>query len=130
MASFMTAPLAMAGIRERQLSLAALRELFTHPQPPCLTLLMPTYRRPPDNAVGRRTFAGLVDTLSDQLAAHGHLVGGRFTVADLNMAEVLRYAQGHDDLMSQFPATRDWLTACQQRQGFVQMVALREAEPA
>ena len=72
MASFMTAPLAMAGIRERQLSLAALRELFTHPQPPCLTLLMPTYRRPPDNAVDRGTFAGLVDILSDQLAANGH----------------------------------------------------------
>lgn len=68
--------------------------------------------------------------VEQQLATQGHLVGDRFTVADLNMAEVLRYAQGHDDLMSQFPATRDWLTACQQRQGFVQMVALREAEPA
>lgn len=68
--------------------------------------------------------------VDDHLALHGHLVGDRFTVADLNMAEVLRYAQGHHELMGQFPALTAWLTACQQRPAFGAMSAAREAEAA
>jgi glutathione S-transferase len=68
--------------------------------------------------------------VNDHLAIHGHLVGDRFTVADLNMAEVLRYAQGHHELMGQFAAIQTWLTACQQRPAFVAMSAARDAEPA
>ena len=30
--------------------------------------------------------------LEAHLAPHGHMVGGRFTVADINMAEIVRYA--------------------------------------
>lgn len=68
--------------------------------------------------------------VNDHLALHGHLVGDRFTVADLNMAEVLRYAQGHHELLGQFPAIQSWLTACQQRSAFVAMSAARDAEAA
>ena len=63
------------------------------------------------------------------LATHGHLVGGRFTVADLNMAEVVRYAQGYGELMSQFPAVEAWLADCQARPAFQQMWQARLAEP-
>ena len=67
--------------------------------------------------------------VEDHLAQHGHMVGGRFTVADINMAEVLRYAQSHGTLMDQFPALMTWLRDCQSRPGFRKMWEERLAEP-
>lgn len=67
--------------------------------------------------------------LEDHLAANTHLVGGRFTVADLNMAEMLRYAQGYTPLMERFPAIMRWLGECQSRPAFQQMWKERAAEP-
>lgn len=67
--------------------------------------------------------------VADHLAANGHMVGRRFTVADINMAEVIRYAQSYDPLMSRFPALTDWLTDCQARPGFRKMWEARLAEP-
>lgn len=67
--------------------------------------------------------------LEDHLSTHGHLVGDRFTVADLNTAEVIRYAQGHGELMGQFPAIEAWLAACQARPAFRRMWEARLAEP-
>lgn len=67
--------------------------------------------------------------LDDHLATHGNLVGQRFTVADLNMAEIVRYAQGHGELMEQFPAVRAWLADCQARPAFKRMWEERLAEP-
>lgn len=64
------------------------------------------------------------------IAAEGHPVGGRFTVADVNLAEVLRYAQGHAANLAPFPATRAWLATCQDRPAFRAMMAIRSAEPA
>ncbi len=68
--------------------------------------------------------------LAAHLATHGNLVGGRFTVADLNVAEILRYAQGYGPLMEQFPAVQAWLTECQDRPAFQKMWQARSAEPA
>lgn len=67
--------------------------------------------------------------LEDHLALYGHLVGDRFTVADLNMAEVIRYAKTHGELMGQFPAIVAWLESCQERAAFRRMWEAREAEP-
>ncbi|MFC3628142.1 glutathione S-transferase family protein [Paracoccus angustae] len=67
--------------------------------------------------------------IEEHLATHEHLVGTRFTVADLNMAEVLRYAQGYGELMGQFPATMAWLERCQTRPAFRRMWEARLAEP-
>ncbi|MDF3853032.1 glutathione S-transferase family protein [Paracoccus sp. P2] len=67
--------------------------------------------------------------LEDHIARHGHLVGGRFTVADLNLAEILRYAQGYGPLMEQFPAVAAWLDDCQARPAFRKMWQERLAEP-
>ena len=68
--------------------------------------------------------------LDAHLAEHGHLVGGRFTVADLNMAEVVRYAQAQPGLLDAYPALRDWLATCQARPAFKSMWEARLAEPA
>lgn len=68
--------------------------------------------------------------LDEALAATGWLVGGRFTVADLNMAEVIRYAQPVPELFEAAPRVKAWLAACQARPAFQKMVAGRNAEPA
>ena len=68
--------------------------------------------------------------LQAHLAAHPYLVGDRFTVADLNLAECLRYAQGHPTLLAEFPAVKAWLETCQSRAAFQRMWAARLAEPA
>lgn len=68
--------------------------------------------------------------LDAHLAAHGRMVGGRFTVADINMAEILRYAANDPGLVAAFPALQGWLSACQARPAFQKMWALRLAEPA
>lgn len=68
--------------------------------------------------------------LEAHLAQHESMVGGRFTVADINMAEILRYAQGHPTLLAEFPAVDRWLKSCQARPAFQAMWAKRLAEPA
>lgn len=60
----------------------------------------------------------------------GYMVGGRFTVADINMAEILRYAQPEKGVIEGFPAVQAWITACQARPAYRQMMADREQEPA
>lgn len=68
--------------------------------------------------------------LETHLSAHSHLVADRFTVADLNLAECLRYAQSHPTLIGEFPAVKAWLESCQSRPAFKKMWAARMAEPA
>lgn len=68
--------------------------------------------------------------LEKHLSRRRHIVGDRFTVADLNMAEVARYAQDYAPLMSQFPAVEAWMKACQNRPAFKKMIEARLAEPA
>ncbi|MBO1080689.1 glutathione S-transferase family protein [Roseomonas haemaphysalidis] len=74
-----------------------------------------------------RAFAVLADALQ---AGGGWLVGGRFTVADLNVAEVVRYAAGVPTLFETHRAVRDWLAVCHARPAFQAMWAERDAEPA
>ena len=68
--------------------------------------------------------------LDAALAKDGHLVGGRFTVADVNVAEVIRYAQAAPELFETAPRVKSWLAACQARPAFRKMWAEREKEPA
>ena len=68
--------------------------------------------------------------LQAHLAAHDWLVGDRFTAADINVAEVVRYAQSHPSLLGEFPAVKAWLERCQARPGFKAMWEARSAEPA
>ena len=68
--------------------------------------------------------------LQAHLAAHDWLVGDRFTAADINVAEVVRYAQSHPSLLGEFPAVKAWLERCQARPSFKTMWEARSAEPA
>lgn len=68
--------------------------------------------------------------LDAHLAGQDWLVGGRFTVADINTAEVLRYASLAPDLFAASPNVKRWLDACQARPAFLEMMRRREAEPA
>lgn len=67
--------------------------------------------------------------LEARLAAEGFIEGGRFTVADINTAEVLRYAQSEAEFMAGYPAVDRWLRACQSRPAFRAMWEKRLAEP-
>jgi len=68
--------------------------------------------------------------LDKQLAASGYIVGGRFTVADINAAEVFRYAMPAPELFDAAPRVQAWLAACHARPAFKSMMAGREKEPA
>lgn len=68
--------------------------------------------------------------LNGALAATGFLVGGRFTVADINTAEIVRYALPATELFEAAPHVRAWMTACHARPAFKRMMAERELEPA
>jgi glutathione S-transferase len=71
-----------------------------------------------------------LDRLEQALAGRDWLVGGRFTVADILVAECLRYATAEPGLLDARPATAAWLHRCQSRPGFQRMWARRMAEPA
>jgi glutathione S-transferase len=66
----------------------------------------------------------------DEALAGGFLVGGRFSVADINVAEVVRYAQGAWTLFEQATRVTAWLAGCQSRPAFKEMWEKREKEPA
>jgi glutathione S-transferase len=67
--------------------------------------------------------------LDGALAKTGWLVGGRFTVADINVSEIVRYAQPAPELFETTPRVKAWLAACHARPAFKAMMAKREAEP-
>lgn len=67
--------------------------------------------------------------LDNALAATGFVMGGRFTVADINVAEVMRYASPAPELFAAAPHVKAWLEACHSRAGYKAMLAMRLAEP-
>ena len=107
----------------------------TEVEPHSIQILYHRVGKPPeerDPAIAEAAIAALRDpfsVLDRHLAANGFVVGGRFTVADLNLAEILRYAQGYGELMEQFPAVTAWLDDCQARPAFRKMWQERLAEP-
>lgn len=67
--------------------------------------------------------------LDRALAATGHPVGDRFTVADINLAESVRYAMPAPALFEAAPNVKAWLSASHARPACKRMMALRELEP-
>lgn len=61
------------------------------------------------------------NVLETWFSSHDYLVGDRFTAADLNLAEVVRYAQAHTALMQEHPRLSAWLGRCQARPAFKAM---------
>jgi glutathione S-transferase len=68
--------------------------------------------------------------LDKALAQTGYVVGDRFTVADINTAEVFRYAMPAPELFEDAPRVKAWLAACHARPAYKSMMATREKEPA
>lgn len=62
------------------------------------------------------------------LANTDYVVGDRFTVVDLALTEIIRYAQGHPELFDGFVKVKAWLERCQARPGFKAMWTKRAAE--
>jgi glutathione S-transferase len=105
-------------------------------EPHSITILYNRSGKPPaerDEAAAKAAIEALrprFAVLEQALQASGHLVGGRFTVADINVAEVMRYAQAAPELFAPYPRVSAWIAACQARPAFQRMMAKRNAEPA
>ncbi|MCO5730974.1 glutathione S-transferase family protein [Rhizobium sp. SSA_523] len=81
-------------------------------------------------AVSARSLKRPFDVLETQLTGKTYLVGDRFTVADINLAEIVRYAQAEAELFSSRKALKAWLDRLQTRPAFKAMWEKRLAEPA
>lgn len=68
--------------------------------------------------------------LEAHLAGRDWLMGGRFTVADIVVADCLRYGQMHPTLLAAYPAVDAWLRRCQARPAWTAMMEARNAEAA
>jgi glutathione S-transferase len=80
-------------------------------------------------AAGVAALARPMARLEAHLSERDWLMGDRFTVADLMVAECLRYGAAHKPLMEAHPATAAWLSRCQSRPAFQKMMTARLAEP-
>lgn len=80
-------------------------------------------------AVACRSLRRPLAVLESHLAGRQWIVDDRFTVADLNLAEVLRYAQSEDALFQAHPNIKAWIERCQSRPAYKAMQATRSKEP-
>ncbi|OWV76272.1 glutathione S-transferase [Rhizobium sp. R634] len=80
-------------------------------------------------AVACRSLRRPLAALESHLAGRQWIVGDRFTVADLNIAEVLRYAQSEETLFDAHPNVKAWIERCQSRPAYKAMQAKRGKEP-
>jgi glutathione S-transferase len=109
---------------------------MTEAEPHTIEVLYNTVGKPPEQRDAAKLAAAIAGlkapfaVLDAALAKDGFLVGGRFTVADLNLAEVMRYAQPAPELFEAAPNVRKWLAACQARPAFQRMIEERNKEPA
>ncbi len=90
----------------------------------------PAERDPKIAAVAIEALKPLFAVLDRHLATTGYIVGTRFTVADINVAEVIRYAMPAKELFEAAPNVAKWIAACHARPAFKAMTAKRDAEPA
>jgi glutathione S-transferase len=108
----------------------------TEVEPIAIQILYNRVMRPPeqrDPAAAEQAIASLkapFKVLNDALIAGGGMVvGRRFTVADINLSECVRYAAAAPELLGLYPAIQDWIAACHARPAFKTMWAARDAEP-
>lgn len=127
----------LAPAHERELSLMEQWALFaaTWIETDALALSFVYRRKEQDTPEGKAEIASLLSklarpltTLETHLETHSHIVGGRFTVTDLNLAEVLRYGQDHPEFLAPYPRLQSWIKLCQSRKAFRAMWDKREAE--
>lgn len=128
-------PLAPADVREE--GLASMWSLWaaTEVEPHALAVLYHMAAKPPgerDPRIAAEAVASLRGPLAvlDRALEGGYLMGGRFTVADINVAEGVRYAMPAKDLFAANRNIAAWLASCHARPAFKAMMARREEEPA
>ncbi|RUM26263.1 glutathione S-transferase family protein [Rhizobium vallis] len=80
-------------------------------------------------AVACRSLRRPLKVLESHLVGRQWIVGDRFTAADLNLAEVLRYAQSEEALFQAHPNIKAWIERCQSRPAYKAMQATRAKEP-
>lgn len=61
--------------------------------------------------------------LNDILMGQDYLMGGRFTVADLNVASVMIFAKFIDEKFDAYPAVQGWLARCYDREALARAQA-------
>ncbi|MET3853822.1 glutathione S-transferase family protein [Rhizobium sp. OAE497] len=81
-------------------------------------------------AVATRQLKRPLDVLEQHLSRNEWVATDRFTAADLNIAEVLRYAQTEEALFTARPHIDAWIKRCQSRPAYLKMQAGRAAEPS
>jgi glutathione S-transferase len=79
-------------------------------------------------AVSSRLLKKPLGVLEKHLTESEYLVGDRFTVADLNLVEIIRYALSEKELLAAYPQVLAWVERCHDRDAFRQMMAGRDAE--
>jgi glutathione S-transferase len=80
-------------------------------------------------AVACRALTKPFAVLEQHFGSSDYLVGNRFTAADLNLAEVLRYVQSQQALFDAHPNVAAWIKRCQSRPAYISMQAARAQEP-
>jgi glutathione S-transferase len=129
-------PLAPATLAEDGQMTAWALWAATEAEPHTIEVLYHRFAKPPEERDAARADAAVAAlwapfaVLDAALAGSGFLVGGRFTVADINTAEVIRYAQPAPELFAAAPRVKAWLEACHARPAFQRMIEARAAEPA
>jgi glutathione S-transferase len=129
-------PLAPADVAEEGLAMMWSFWAATEAEPHAIAILYNRAAKPEDerdHALADRSVEALrapFAVLDKALAETGFIMGGRFTVADISVAEVIRYAMPAPELFADAPHVAKWLEACHSREGYKAMMALRMAEPA
>jgi glutathione S-transferase len=108
----------------------------TDVEPHSIEVLYHTIGKPPAER-DPKIAAGAIEALRPHfavldrhLAKTGFMIGDRFTVADINVAEVFRYAMPAKVLFEAAPNVKSWIAASHIRPAFSAMMAKRELEPA
>lgn len=129
-------PLAPANLAEEGLMTTWTAWALTEVEPQSIQILYHRVAKPVaerDPKIADAAVAALkapFAVLDKVLAANGYVVGGRFTVADINIAECVRYAMAAPELFEANPNVKAWLAKVQARPAFKAMMAKRELEPA
>lgn len=129
-------PLAPANIAEDGLMTTWTAWAMTEVEPRSILVLYHRVAKPADQRDPKIADAAVAAlkapfaVLDKALAENGYVVGGRFTVADINLAECVRYAMAAPELFEANPNVKAWLAKVQARPAFKAMMTKRDAEPA
>lgn len=129
-------PLAPANLAEDGLMTMWTAWALTEIDPRSIQIVYNRVAKPPAERDAKAADAAVAElkapfaVLDKALAASGYVVGGRFTVADINIAECVRYAASAPELFEANPNVKAWLAKLHARPAFKAMMAKRELEPA